>query len=79
MRPLAVIQGRQFVCNFSNDHGEAQFGYIVDAPEIRELIEETKSRMGEIASDSTRVESLRPAFAKLLAADGWLRWCPADS
>ncbi len=60
------------MCDFRNVDGEAQFGYIVDAPEIRELIEETKSRMGEIASDSARVESLRPAFAKLLAADGWL-------
>jgi predicted metal-dependent enzyme (double-stranded beta helix superfamily) len=48
------------------------FGYLVDTPEIRELIAETERLMREVSDDRTRVELLRPAFAALLAADGWL-------
>ena len=58
------------MCNFSND--EDRFGYIVDTPEIRELIEETRRLTREISSDAERVEALRPAFSKLLSAQGWL-------
>lgn len=58
------------MCDFSND--EDRFGYIVDTPEIRELIEETKRLAREILSDADRVEALQPAFSKLLSADGWL-------
>ena len=58
------------MCNFSND--EDRFGFIVDTPEIRELIEETRRLTREISSDAERVEALQPAFAKLLSADGWL-------
>jgi predicted metal-dependent enzyme (double-stranded beta helix superfamily) len=48
------------------------FGFIVDAPEIRALIEETKRSMRDIADNRLRVEALRPSFARLLGADGWL-------
>ena len=48
------------------------FGYLVDTPEIRALIAETERLMREVADDDTRVQQLRPAFARLLAADGWL-------
>ena len=48
------------------------FGYLVDTPEVRALIAETQRLMREVADDRTRVEQLRPAFAALLAADGWL-------
>ena len=58
------------MCNFSND--EDRFGYIVDTPEIRGLIDETQRLMREITDDAERVEALQPAFAKLLGADGWL-------
>ncbi len=58
------------MCNFSND--EDRFGYIVDTPEIRGLVEETQRLMREIESDAERVEALQPAFAKLLGADDWL-------
>ena len=58
------------MCNFSND--EDRFGYIVDTPEIRELIEETMRLTREISSDAERVEALQPAFSNLLHADGWL-------
>jgi 3-mercaptopropionate dioxygenase len=48
------------------------FGYLVDTPEIRALIAETERLMRDVADDARRVEQLRPAFARLLAADGWL-------
>ena len=55
------------------DHGpHHHFGFLVDTPEIRTLIAETERLMHDVADDGTRVELLRPAFAKLLAANGWL-------
>lgn len=58
------------MCNF--DNGGSRFGYIVDTPEVRELIEETRRLTREIEADAERVEALKPAFSRLLAADGWL-------
>jgi predicted metal-dependent enzyme (double-stranded beta helix superfamily) len=58
------------MCNF--DNGERRFGYIVDTPEIRELVEETRRLCGKIESDAERVEALKPAFSKLLSSEGWL-------
>lgn len=55
-----------------SDHHD-QFGFLVDTPAVRALIEETER---QIAADDVpaaeRVEALKPAFAKLLASDGWL-------
>jgi predicted metal-dependent enzyme (double-stranded beta helix superfamily) len=48
------------------------FGYLVDTPEIRALIAETQRLAREVPDDAARVEQLRPAFARLLAIDGWL-------
>jgi 3-mercaptopropionate dioxygenase len=54
-------------------HGnEHHFGFIVDTPDIRRLIAETVRLSVEIPDDRTRLERLRPAFATLLGADGWL-------
>ncbi len=53
-------------------HDKKDFGYLVDVPEIRALVDETRRLTGEIADTAARVEALRPAFGKLLAADGWL-------
>ena len=53
-------------------HQHAHFGFLVDTPEIRALIEETALVTSAISDDAARVEALRPAFAALLAADGWL-------
>lgn len=58
------------MCNFLN--GNDQTGYIVDTPEIRNLVEETQRLMREIPDNAERVEKLRPAFARLLNAGGWL-------
>src|SRR5262245_33052526 len=60
------------MCDQGHLHEHAPFGYLVDTPEIRALIEETERLRGSIAEDAARVEALRPAFARLLAADGWL-------
>jgi len=55
-----------------NHHAHGDFGFIVDVPEIRALIDETRRLSGELGDHAARVEALRPAFARLLAADGWL-------
>lgn len=48
------------------------YGFLVDVPEIRALIDETRRLTRDIADTAARVDALRPAFANLLAADGWL-------
>jgi predicted metal-dependent enzyme (double-stranded beta helix superfamily) len=58
------------MCDAGHDH-EA-FGFLVDTPEIRALIDETERVTAAIPRDEERVEALRPAFAALLAAEGWL-------
>jgi 3-mercaptopropionate dioxygenase len=60
------------MCDLSRHDTNADFGFIVDAPEIRTLIEETLRLKARISSHAERVEALKPAFSRLLAADGWL-------
>ncbi len=60
------------MCDFGHHRHDAAFGYLVDAPEIRALIDETRRLTRAITDASARVEALKPAFARLLAADGWL-------
>jgi 3-mercaptopropionate dioxygenase len=59
------------MCNFGHDHN-GDFGFIVDVPEIRALIDEVRRVSETIAANAVRVDALRPAFARLLAAEGWL-------
>jgi len=59
------------MCDQSH-HADGDFGFIVDVPEIRELIDETRRLAHAIREPAARVDALRPAFARLLAADGWL-------
>ncbi|HYU78900.1 MAG TPA: hypothetical protein VEK56_07930 [Vicinamibacterales bacterium] len=58
------------MCNLQHD--DPQYGFIVDTPEVHALIDETERLMTLVADDRARLERLRPAFARLLAADGWL-------
>ncbi len=58
------------MCDSGHDH--AHFGFLVDVPEIRTLIEETARVTAAVSDAAARVEALRPAFARLLAAEGWL-------
>ena len=60
------------MCDLLHHHKGNDFGFIVDVPEIRALIDETQRLSGTIRDHAARVEALRPAFARLLAADGWL-------
>jgi 3-mercaptopropionate dioxygenase len=60
------------MCNFENVTADTPLGYIVDTPEIRALIDETRRLMEAIPSDAERVKALEPAFSRLLATDGWL-------
>jgi predicted metal-dependent enzyme (double-stranded beta helix superfamily) len=54
------------------NHDRKGYGFLVDTPEIRALIDETRGFTKSIRSDNERVEALRPAFARLLASEGWL-------
>ena len=59
------------MCDLDHHH-HGDFGFIVDVPEIRALIDETRRVSATIRDPAARVEALRPAFSRLLAADGWL-------
>ena len=59
------------MCDLSHDY-TTDFGFIVDVPQVRDLIAETARVTREIPGNAARVEALRPAFAALLAAEGWL-------
>ena len=58
------------MCDLGYKH--QHYGFLVDVPEIRDLIDQTRRLTHDIADTPARVEALRPAFAKLLASDGWL-------
>ena len=60
------------MCDLEHPHAAIPFGYLVDTPEIRALIAETRRLTAAIAEPAARVDALKPAFARLLAADGWL-------
>lgn len=62
------------MCDFGQHRNgdDNDFGFIVDSPEVRALVDETRRLTTEVGDVSQRVEALRPAFAKLLAADNWL-------
>src|ERR1043165_347043 len=63
------------MCNFGHDHhydSPDRYVFIVDTPEVRALIDETQRQISAISDHAERVEALKPAFARLLAADNWL-------
>lgn len=62
------------MCDFHQQQSQdrSDFGFLVDAPEIRALVEETRRLTAEIADTKQHVEALRPAFGRLLAANDWL-------
>ena len=60
------------MCDHGHDHGHEGYGFLVDTPEIRALIDETHRQIAALDDPAERVETLKPAFARLLAADGWL-------
>jgi 3-mercaptopropionate dioxygenase len=60
------------MCDFGHHHPHGTHGFLVDVPEIRALIAETQRLTQALPDAAARVEALKPAFAALLAAEGWL-------
>lgn len=61
------------MCDFGHPHhAPAPFGFLVDTPEIRTLVDETRRLTGTITDTPARLDALKPAFSALLSADGWL-------
>jgi len=60
------------MCDLGHAGHREGFGFLVDTPEIRVLIAETERLRTTIQDDEARLEALRPAFARLLAAEHWL-------
>jgi 3-mercaptopropionate dioxygenase len=59
------------MCDLTHHH-DGDFGFIVDVPEIRALIDEARRVTATVGDNASRAEALRPGFARLLGADGWL-------
>jgi 3-mercaptopropionate dioxygenase len=60
------------MCDTGHAHDHDGFGFLVDTPLIRGLIEETQRQMARDVAESERIDALTPAFARLLADDDWL-------
>lgn len=59
------------------DHGHAhdahgKFGFFVDTPAVRALVEEAERQIARPVPAEERVEALKPAFGRLLANNDWL-------
>ena len=71
-RRASARSERRIVCDLDHHGGKQAYGFLVEAAELQALIDETRHVTARFADAAERVEALRPAFAKLLAADGWL-------
>ena len=60
------------MCDLHHHHHAGPYGFLVDVPQVRALIDETHRIIAAMRTDRERVEALRPAFLRLLLADGWL-------
>ena len=57
------------MCDTGHAHDHSQFGFLVDTPEIRVLIEETRRQMADVPDPAERIEALKPAFANTDSVD----------
>ena len=53
-------------------HHASEFGFFVDTPQVRLLVEEAQRQVRAGGEPADRIEALKPAFRRLLASDGWL-------
>lgn len=60
------------MCDTGHAHHGDRFGFLVDTPEVRALIDTVRQQSTNIVDLAERVESLKPAFERLLESDGWL-------
>jgi len=59
------------MCNSGHWHDHGTFGFLVDTPQIRALVNACE-RSTRLPEAEQRIEAIKPAFAELLAAEGWL-------
>jgi hypothetical protein len=60
------------MCDLDHHHHGDHFGFLVDTPQLRDVIDEARRLTASIPDVAARVEALRPAFEALLRTDGWL-------
>jgi predicted metal-dependent enzyme (double-stranded beta helix superfamily) len=60
------------MCDLDHGRSHAHYGFLVDHPSFQALVEATRRATDAHADLGARVHALRPAFAALLAAEGWL-------
>ena len=60
------------MCDLHHHHEGDHFGFLVDTPQLREVIDEARRLTAAIPDVAVRVEALRPVFETLLNTDGWL-------
>lgn len=60
------------MCDNGHGHQGDTFGFLVDTPHIRALIDEATRQLSRNVGHAERIDALTPAFSELLAADGWL-------
>jgi 3-mercaptopropionate dioxygenase len=60
------------MCNSSHHNAHEGFGFLVDTPPIRALIDATNHYTTAILDVAVRIDALKVPFGALLAADGWL-------
>jgi predicted metal-dependent enzyme (double-stranded beta helix superfamily) len=60
------------MCDTGHAHHGDRFGFLVDTPEVRALVDTVRRQSANIPDVAERVEALKPAFARLLETDGWL-------
>jgi predicted metal-dependent enzyme (double-stranded beta helix superfamily) len=60
------------MCDLEHPHQHQHFGFLVDHPRIRALVDATRAVTDALSEVRARVEALRPAFSALLQAHDWL-------
>jgi 3-mercaptopropionate dioxygenase len=60
------------MCDLDHGRSHQHFGYLVDHPRVRALVDATRHAASHIPDLPARVDALRPAFADQLGGDDWL-------
>jgi predicted metal-dependent enzyme (double-stranded beta helix superfamily) len=60
------------MCGSDRSHHHSEFGFLVDKPQVRLLVEETQRQMARPVDSAERIEALKPVFGQLLASQDWL-------
>jgi predicted metal-dependent enzyme (double-stranded beta helix superfamily) len=60
------------MCGSDRSYHHSEFGFLVDKPQVRLLVEETHRQMARPVDPAERIEALKPVFGQLLAIEDWL-------